>query len=180
MRVLLDEQSQPPLRVVIGTLLGSATVADIAVMRVRLAALDLGRDELSRVQRCRILIGQLDAHSLSVGGAVTTDPAARVAALLRFLRSGAVEIRSAGMNGWTPDFSIYRGIETGSGANAVCLVGAHYFHEPPERGPSFTWALDEAAAIQRITRRFEEMWERSHDVLTAVIQTIEQYAQAAA
>ena len=34
--------------------------------------------------------------------------------------------------------------------------------------------------VRRVTRRFEEMWERSHDVLEAIIQTIEQYAQAAA
>ena len=67
--------------------------------------------------------------------AAAGDPAARVAALLRFLRSGAVEIRSAGMNGWTPDFSIYRGIEPNGGIDAVCLLGAHYFHEAPERGP---------------------------------------------
>ena len=63
MRFLLDEQSQPPLRAVIGALLTSADSADIAVMRVRLAALDLREKELTRVSRCRILIGQLDAQT---------------------------------------------------------------------------------------------------------------------
>ena len=180
MKVLLDERSRPPLRAVIGALLGSADEADMAVTRVRIAALDLHADEVAHVRRCRFLLGRLDAHALSAVVPVGADRRERVAALLRFLRSGAVEVRSAGMCAWTPDFSIYRGIRGGGDIAAACLVGAHYFHEPPEDGPSFTWAVDDDVAVRRATRRFEEMWERSHDALPAVLHAIEQFARGAA
>ena len=44
------------------------------------------------------------------------------------LHGGSVEIRSAGLGAWSPDFSIYRG---SPGDDSVCLLGAHYFREPP-------------------------------------------------
>jgi hypothetical protein len=179
MRVLLDERCRPPLRAVIGALLASAEEADVAVTRVRLAALDLRPDELAHVRRCRFLLGRLDAHAFGAVAAASGDRRERVAALLRFLRSGAVHVRSAGICAWTPDFSIYRGIRGGE-TGTVCLIGAHYFHEPPDHGPSFTWAVDHAAAVQRLTLRFEEMWERSHDALPAVIHAIEQFSLGAA
>jgi hypothetical protein len=181
MRVLLDERSQPPLRAVIGALLGSAREADIAVMHVRIAALDLHADELTHLRKCRILLGKLDAQALMATGPVSANRTDRVAALLRFLRSGTVEIRSAGMSAWSTDFSVYRGITGGSTSPSVCLVGAHYFQEPPVRGgPTFTWAVDEPAAVRRATQRFEEVWQESHDVLLAVIHTIEQFTRGVA
>jgi hypothetical protein len=82
MRVLLDERSQPPLRAVIGALLGSAREADIAVMHVRIAALDLHADELTHVRKCRILLGKLDAQALMATGPVSANRTDRVAALL--------------------------------------------------------------------------------------------------
>jgi hypothetical protein len=178
MKVLLDERSRPPLRAVIGALLASAEEADIAVSRVRIAALDLHSDEVAHVRRCRFLLGRLDAHALGVGplSAASGDRRERVAALLRFLRSGNIEVRSAGMCAWTPDFSIFRGLRGGGDITAACLIGAHYFYEPPEDGPSFTWAVADAAAVQRATVRFEEMWERSHDALPAVLHAIEQFS----
>lgn len=181
MRVLLDERSRPPLRAVIGALLGSAAEADIAVSHVRMAALDLHADELTRVRRCRILLGRLDAGALTAPGPVAAGRAERGVALLRFLRSGAVSIRSAGMSSWAPDFSIYRGISGGGASTAVCLVGAHYFQEPPARGgPAFTWAADEPAAVRRASSRFDELWHESHDVLLAVIHTIDQFTRGVA
>jgi hypothetical protein len=178
MKVLLDERSRPPLRAVIGALLASAEEADIAVSRVRIAALDLHADEVAHVRRCRFLLGRLDAHALGAGAALGSgsDRRERVGALLRFLRSGNIEVRSAGMCAWTPDFSIFRGLRGGGDITAACLIGAHYFYEPPEHGPSFTWAVADAAAVQRATLRFEEIWERSHDTLPAVLHAIEQFS----
>lgn len=177
MKALLDERSRPPLRAVIGALLASAEEADIAVTRVRIAALDLHADEVAHVRRCRFLLGRLDARALSVGGASARgDRRERVAVLLRFLRSGNIEVRSGGMCAWTPDFSIYRCIRGGGDIAAACLIGAHYFYEPPEHGPSFTWAVDEEAAVLRATRRFEEIWQRSHDALPAVLHAIELFS----
>ena len=180
MKVLLDERSRPPLRAVIGTLLASCDEADVAVTHVRIAALDLRADEVARVQRCRFLLGRLDAHSLSTAVPSGEDRRERVAVLLRFLRSGAIEVRSAGMCAWTPDFSIYRGLRGDGDIHSACLIGAHYFHGPAEYGPSFTLAIDDDVAVRRAERRFEEMWKRSHDALPAVVHAIEQFALNAA
>jgi hypothetical protein len=84
------------------------------------------------------------------------------------------------MCAWTPDFSVYRGLCGGGRIRAACLIGAHYFYEPHEHGPSFTWIVDEDIAVQRATGRFEEIWERSHDALPAVLHAIEQFALGAA
>jgi hypothetical protein len=180
MKVLLDERSRPPLRAVIGALLASCDEADVAVTRVRIAALDLRADEVARVRRCRFLLGRLDAYALGAAVPSGEDRRERVAALLRFLRSGAIEVRSAGMCAWMPDFSIYRGIRSGGHIHAACLIGAHYFHEPAEHGPSFTLAIDDDVAVRRAERRFEEMWQRSHDALPPVVHAIEQFALGAA
>lgn len=176
MRALLDERSRPPLRAVFGALLAVSREADIAIGRVRIGALDLDADELRSLRRCRILIGRLDAHALSVRPGAAGRTHTRFAPLLHFLQSPAVQIRSAATSLWTPDFSIYRGMTGAGGIPALCLVGAHYFHEPPASGPSFTWAADDHAAVQRASRRFEEVWEHGHDVRDAVTQAILHYA----
>lgn len=176
MRALLDERSRPPMRAVFGALLAVSREADIAVARVRIGALDLDADELRSLRRCRILIGRLDAHALSVRPGSGGRSAARFEPLLRFLESPVVRIRSAATSLWTPDFSIYRGMTGAGGIPALCLVGAHYFHEPPASGPSFTWAADDPAAVERASRRFEEVWAQGHDVRDAVVQAIRHYA----
>jgi hypothetical protein len=105
MNVLLHETSDPPLREVIGRLLGAATRADIAVANMRLGMLDLHAGELARVTHCRVLLGRLDAQSLA-GTTAAAATAASLDRLLEFVMSERVEIRSAGMGAWLPDFSV--------------------------------------------------------------------------
>lgn len=168
---LMDEKSDPPLRAVIGGLLARCTRADIAVASIRLAALDLGDAELEGVSRCRILVGGLDARALD--GGVHSDAAAldRSRALLRFLESDRVRIRSAGRSSWMPDFSLYH--ESG---RRVALIGAHYFREPvAAHGPSLTCMLTDADSAELLAARFDELWNGGHDVGAAVRDTVRQW-----
>lgn len=196
MNMLIDEKGAPTPRQLIGQLLGSATHAEIAVSHVRLGAIDLGAAETQNVQHCRVLLDRLDAGSLasldwSAAAAAAAGPASAAAiddavrkaahsaaALLRFITSDRVELRSAGVSSWRPDFSIYRGLSAlPSAPPAVCLVGAHYFGQPPAM-PAFTCVCDDAAAVALALRRFDQLWERSHDVGNAVVAAVTRLASA--
>ena len=109
MRTLIDEHSSPSLRTVIGRLLASAGCADFAVSNIRLAMLDLTESELSRIRRCRILLGRLDARALCSADHSAADLTAR--ALLHFIDSGRVEIRNGRLATWAPDFSVFRELD---------------------------------------------------------------------
>lgn len=175
-RHLIDERSTDSVRARIGALLTGAATADIAVARIRLGALDLRADEVGAVDRCRVLLGRLDVGMLLD----TTDMARRdgriaaaadrLSVLRAFARSGRLEIRAAGTDGWTPDFSVFRG------AVETALLGAHYFgtRDYPIGGPSFTAITTDPPAISLLSARFVELWERGHDVLPAVRDVLEE------
>jgi hypothetical protein len=173
MKTVLDETGDPSLREVLGTLLATAAHADLAVSRVHLSAIDLSAAEASGMGRCRFLLGRLEAAGLSGIG----DGAERshLRTLHELLRSGRVEIRSAGMGAWAPDFSVFRNIR-GAGRlpfTNVCLIGAHYFHHPLSAvGPSLTCVLAEPHAVELAARRFADLWQRAHDVQPAVLHTV--------
>jgi hypothetical protein len=175
MNVLLDELRAPPLRLVIGSLLRAAARADLAVAHVRLAAIDLAADEMSSLVHCRMLLGRLDAQELARLDTPAQRARRHLETLHRFLTSGRVEIRSAGIGAWSPDFSIYTGLGDGdAGPRAACIVGAHYFHQPlVDGGPSFTCVLTEAAAVRLAQARFARLWDGAHDVHPAVVGAIE-------
>ncbi len=175
-----DEGSTRSLRSLIGDLLWRARTADLALGRVRLAALDLTEAEVRGPARCRVLLGQLDATML-VDATVAQDAVAGLStrrdALVRlaeWLASDRLEVRSAGIGLWTPDFSIFR---DPAGA-ATCLLGAHYFGSPQlTMGPSFTAILHGADHAALLQRRFEEVWDRGHDVSPAILEVLERTAE---
>ena len=163
---LLDERSDPPLRTIIGELLASADAVDLAVARIRLANLDLSEREVSGPRRCRVLLGHLDASTLLDAGTARRDAVDRLA---RWTRSGRLEVRSAGIGRWTPDFSIYHTQDGGT-----CLLGAHYFGNPHLNvGPSFTVIVSDPETRAALAARFDQLWQRSHDVLPAIAQVLE-------
>lgn len=163
---LLDERSTPALRTVLGSLMAGAHTVDFAIARIRLANLDLNQQEMSGPHRCRVLLGQLDASTL-----IDADAASRSAldGLIRWAGGGRLAVRSAGIGAWTPDFSVYRGPD-----GTECMVGAHYFGSPQLTvGPSFTVVTADPATAQMLGRRFTELWQRSHDVLPAILGVLE-------
>ncbi|HSJ24297.1 MAG TPA: hypothetical protein VK929_06510 [Longimicrobiales bacterium] len=180
--LLLDERHRPLVRDIIGSLLSASVQADFAVARIRLAAIDLAPAETGHVRRCRILLGRLDYGELTQFGA--GDRAQRrLSTLLAFLTSGRVEIRSAGMAEWLPDFSVFRGMEPaddGDGSlqhSTACLMGAHFFSTPPVDGPALTCIIRHAPSVAKAARRYDELWAHGHDVLPAVLDTIAAMAE---
>jgi hypothetical protein len=181
---LIDERDDLPLRARIGQLLADADDVAFALARIRLAALDLGDRELGGLNRCRVLLGQLDASMLmdvgatgqlpaSTSGGAGTTPAPRPGSpnalreLLHFGASGRLEIRSAGLVGWSPDFAVVR-----RAAERTGVLGSIQFSNPELAvGPMFTMLLEDPDATLLLQRRFDEVWDRSHDVLPA-IQTV--------
>lgn len=167
---LIDDRSRPTLREQIGQLLTSCATADIAVGHIRLAALDLTPAETLGVRRCRILLGRLDASALNDFGHPDDRVDTHLHTLRAFLESGRVEIRSAGLSAWSPDFSVYGGP---GDADSICLMGAHYFRDPVAlNGPSFTAMLTDARSVTSAMARFDALWERSHDVLEPVLTAV--------
>ncbi|HUG41218.1 MAG TPA: hypothetical protein VMM12_12075 [Longimicrobiales bacterium] len=167
--LVLDERAPVSVRARIGTLLADAATADFAVARIRLAALDLAAREVARVERCRVLLGTLDAATLlDAAESGPAGAAGRLMVLRSFAASGRLEVRSAGLAGWTPDFSIFRGTGT------TALLGAHYFGAPyPVFGPSFTAIVEQPVSQHLLEVRFEELWRRGHDVLPAIQVVLE-------
>ena len=167
--VVVDERGAVPVRDRIGRLLSGASTADFAVARIRLAALDLQPGEVAGLDRCRVLLGQLDAGTLlEVAEAVPMTARGRLEVLASWARSGRLEVRSAGIAGWTPDFSVFRG------PSDAALLGAHYFGSShPSVGPSLTAVLRERHTIDLMAARFDELWALGHDVLPAVRNVLE-------
>ena len=117
--IFFDGRGAPALRGYLGRELAGASAAAFAIRRIRLARLDLLPEELRSVQRCRVLLGRLDADTLADAGASPTS--ARTATLLDMAASGRLEVRSAGLLAWEPDFSL---IGAGT-ADDVLIFGCH-------------------------------------------------------
>lgn len=169
--LVLDERSRPHLRARVGHLLTGAEEAAFAVRRIRLAVLDLTDEEIRHLRRCRVLLGQLDASTLMDASESAGPPglAPALDRLLRWVESGRLEVRSAGLSSWTPDFGVVSGPSTRTG-----LVGSIQFGNPELIiGPAFTVVTTDADAAARLLRRFDELWDRSHDVLPAIRAVLE-------
>lgn len=161
--VLIDERCRPDFRSVFGSLARGASEISTAVTRVRLATLDLSDDELASVEEFRVLVAELNALRLdSEARAVRTEPgrARNVALLLEMLHAGRLQVRSAPLGGWSPDFTVFA---RGATAQAV-LTGFHAFERPyPHRGPLLA-SLHGPEGARLALQRFEDVWTAAHDV----------------
>lgn len=183
---LMDERARPTLRERLGRQLVRADGADFAVARIRLAALDLTDEEIAGTARWRVLLGELDAAMLldaweSVRSTRQRDALARLRA---FADSGRLQVRSAGLGSWAPDFAVVRGRQGGRGGRAgsmLCAVGAIYFGRPRLAvGPSLTMVTSDPDAARRAGARFDELWDRAHDVLPAIVDVLDRAHELAA
>ena len=167
---LIDESTVPSVRQVLGGCLERSESADFAVARVRLAGIDLEPEEFYRLHTCRLLLGRFDADTLAE---MTSGPARdHVEGLRRFLATGRLHIRAAGVGAWSPDFSI---IQTTDGPRL--LVGGHYFGRPePAGGTVFTCVLSEPDAVDRARERFGQLWEAGYDVIPVIRAALENAA----
>jgi len=165
--VLMDERTRPDFRDVFGSLASRSTDIATAVTRVRLSTVDLSRAEIGSVGSFRVLVAELNALSLDAEARVIrSDPrrAARVRLFRELLQDGKLEVRSAPLSGWSPDFTVFSGED---GPTAV-LAGFHWFERPyPHRGPALA-TLHYGDAARLAARRHLELWDRAHDVGPAI------------
>lgn len=163
-----DGRGSPSLRTYLGRALAGSASAAFAIRRIRLARLDLLPEELQAVRRCRVLLGRLDADMLADPGA--SPASARTAALLDMAASGRLEVRSAGLLTWDPDFSLF---DDGRGGPGIVVFGCHQFvPQQPVEGLAMACAIAEPAIVRTVAVRFEELWERGHDSLEAVTDAL--------
>ena len=168
--MLFDGRSTPGLRAVLGDALAESTVASFAIRRIRLARVDLMPDELRGVTRCRVLLGRLDADTLADTGAGPSS--ARTAALLDMAASGRLEVRSASLLTWDPDFALI-----GHASDTDLLIfGSIQFIPPLPQRPieelTMSCAVRDPAIVRSAAARFEELWQRAHDALEAVTDAL--------
>ncbi|MGH7477463.1 MAG: helicase-related protein [Longimicrobiales bacterium] len=178
---LLDSGDVGRVRRTIVSLLRRSPRVDIALRRLRIAGIDLADADLGGIERCRLLVGRVDAATwLDAAQDVRADPAriGNLGALLRLAMRRRIAIRCAGLGGWDPDFSIFEPPPAHSDA-AVALLGAHYFARPvPARGYSFTAIVDDAAVVMRLRLRFEELWVAGYDASEPVFELLRELTSA--
>lgn len=161
--VLLDERRRPDFRDVFGALAHRAVHVRTAVTRVRLTTVDLGPRDLPALESFRVLLSELNALRLESEAHALVHhrrQAPNLRYLAHLLESGGLEVRSAPLGGWSPDFTVF---DEGSGPTWV-LCGFHAFERPyPHRGPALA-SLHAGDAALLAARRFDELWEAAHDV----------------
>ncbi len=164
---LMDERSRPDFRDVFGALARRSVEIATAVTRVRLSTLDLSRAELDGVQVLRVLVAEVNALRLDAEArALQARPARadRLLHLTELLRDSRLQVRSAPLAGWSPDFTVFSGQ---SGPFAV-LTGFHWFERPyPHRGPALG-SLHTGDAARLAAARHAELWDEAHDIGPAV------------
>ena len=165
--LLIDDRSRPGFRELFGRLARRSSAIDVALTHLRLSTLDLTEREIGHVQRIRLLLAEVsavsldaEAHALLHRGSMATS-LRRLTALLSL---GRIEVRSAPLGGWSPDFSVFRNDD---GPFAV-LVGPHRFdrgliHEGPVLA-----SLHEDESVAPVGNRFVEIWARAHDIRAAI------------
>ncbi|HUF13255.1 MAG TPA: hypothetical protein VMN78_09160 [Longimicrobiales bacterium] len=84
--------------------------------------------------------------------------------------SGRLEVRSAGLLAWDPDFSV---LGRGSSDSDVLIFGCHQFMpQQPVEGLAMACAIRHPDVVRAAAGHFEELWERGHDALEAVTDAL--------
>jgi len=160
---LLDERSPTSFRVLFGDFLSRSQTVDTAILRVRLSAVDLSARELKGMKRLRVLVAEANAQTVEGEAfALAMDPLKRenLSRVLDLLKKEVMEIRSAPLGGWSPDFSVF----SDDRGPRFLLLGLHWFHRPfPYRGPAWVARFGAEEASQAHVR-FQELWEGAHDI----------------
>jgi len=164
---LLDERGRPDFRDAFGALAARASQILTAVTRVRLSTVDLRRNDIPELESMQVLVSEMSALSLdSEARGLMQMPhrAPNIRFLIGLLEEGRLEVRSAPLGGWAPDFTVFVEPE---GPRAV-LLGFHAFERPyPHRGPALA-SLHGGDGARLAAIRHRELWESAHDVGSAL------------
>jgi hypothetical protein len=174
--LLLDDRSVPDFRDHYLRLLRAAEGVSVAISRIRLGGLAIDVGDLLAPTRIRVMVMELSGLTLAMEAErLAEHPRARerLAALVQLLDEGRLQVRSAPLGGWAPDFTAFRIRDPGPGGSShELLVGPHSMERPyPHRGPALASRHGDPAA-RRVQARFEELWNEAHDVGPPVRATL--------
>lgn len=164
---LLIEGSGPRFPVVYRDLLSKSTKVDVALTRLRIATLRLQAGDLTEVRTLRIVLTELTtaAWEVETHRALLNprrEPVLR--ALIGAIQKGRVQVRSAPLANWSPDFSVFHGARS----TPVALIGPHWLEVGPgRRGPRFAFQVTGQEA-QQVSSTFKRVWDEAYDVGPAV------------
>jgi hypothetical protein len=160
---LLDERGRPDFRDVFGALARRSTLILTAVTRVRLSTVDLSHEEVHRLKKMHVLISevsavQLDAEAKSL--LLQPHRAPNVHLLTLLLEQGRLEVRSAPLGGWSPDFTVFYDDER----PLALITGFHAFERPyPHRGPALL-SVHGPEGARLASLRHQEVWKGAHEI----------------
>ena len=164
---VFDEQDRRGFRVRFHDELREAWSVALAVKRLRLSAIDVSDGQLRGIRGARLVLAQVRAAALDAEAhalMARPDARSRLEIILGLMRDGRMRIRVAPLGGWSPDFSVF---SDARGPRSV-LIGFHQFERVhPYPGPTLGVRFGRRGALLAL-RRFEEVWDRSHDVLPAI------------
>lgn len=163
----IDERGRPDFQDVFRHFVRRSTNVATAVTRVRISTLDLDESDFDKLESMRVLVAELNALTLDAEARLIHSDrrrAPRVDLLRRLLEEGRLEVRSAPLGGWSPDFTVF-----GAAGSVECvLAGFHWFERPyPHRGPALA-SVHFGDAARLASRRHAELWEGAHDVGSAL------------
>jgi len=149
-----------------------SSVTETAILRIRLGGVDLSSEEVKNLTNLRVLVAEVNARAVEAEAyAMAVDPMKRenLGRVLTLLQAGVLEIRSAPLGDWSPDFTVF----SRDSQPWKLLLGLHVFHRPsPHRGPVWA-ALFGAKEAAMARERFRELWRRAHDIGDTVRQLME-------
>jgi hypothetical protein len=164
---LIQERARPDFQDVFVALARRASGILTAVTRLRLNTLGLTDDDLARLRHVRVIVSEVNAIQLDVGIRDMVrhrEGPSEVELWTGMLERGILEIRSAPLGGWSPDFTVF---VLPSGPSAV-LLGFHSLERPyPHRGPALA-SLHGPPGARLAEIRHRELWEEAHDIGHAV------------
>ncbi len=159
----IDERRRPDFRDVFGALSRRSAEILTAVTRVRLSTVDLTSEEMQPVRSFRVLLSEVSALTLDAEArSLLQIPrrATNVRLVTSLLESGRLQVRSAPLGGWSPDFSVF----IGDGGPTAVIVGYHAFERPyPHRGPAWV-SIHGGDSARLAADRHAELWAGAHDI----------------
>ena len=172
---LLIEGLSPRFPTLYRRWLTGADRADIALTRLRIASLRLDLGHLTRVRRIRIVLAELTTAAWEAEThRVILDPerGPTLRHLISLLCEGRLEVRSAPLAGWAPDFTVFHRGPPRRPLPPRALLGPHWLERAAGLdGPRFALAVGGDDA-RRVADRFEKIWVRAYDVGPAVARLL--------
>jgi hypothetical protein len=177
--IVIDQESNPDPRRILGRLLRRSECFDLAIGRVRLASIDFSVQDLHRVERCRVLVGGFDNHALlgAVGAAAAVPAHARnLTCLKEIIATGRLQLRSAGLWRWDPDFCLASGagLRHWFQAGSAALVGCMGLSGPVAcTMPRLACLVAGARSTDLLRNHFDRLWTVGHDILDVVAAALD-------